>query len=100
TYPNDPDLTAVLIAPDQTEITLFDHVGVANKGNFQDTVFDDNGLNGLPPTPISKGAAPFFGRFAPQTPLTTLNDKLSGGKWTLQIRSTGTLAGKLNSWSL
>src|SRR5439155_20792305 len=98
TYPNDPDLTATLVAPDGTEITLFSNVGGAavNKANFQEVVFDDTAT-----TPVQNGAAPFFGRFNPQLPLSVLNGKLSTGKWTLRISSNSTLhTGTLNSWKL
>src|SRR4030095_1647676 len=93
TYPNDPDLTAVLIGPDGTEVTLFDKVGSApiNQANFTDNLLDDTAQ-----TPIQNGAAPFFGTFNPQLPLSAFVGKLSKGKWTLEIRSKGTASGKLN----
>ncbi len=97
TYANDPDLTATLIAPDGTQIPLFSKVGAAgaSKANFQNTVFDDAAT-----TPIQNGAAPFFGKFNPQLPLSTLIGRLAKGKWTLRVQSSGVLTGTLNSWSL
>ncbi|MGE5608401.1 MAG: proprotein convertase P-domain-containing protein [Bacillota bacterium] len=102
-YPNDPDLRAVLTAPDGTTISLFYDVGSAGlRRNFTDTVFDDAAT-----TPIQNGAAPFFGRFNPRPsvdlPL-TLND-LKGmnvqGEWKLSISTTKAGAvGTLNNWSL
>ena len=99
TYPNDPNLSAVLIAPDGTQVPLFTNVGQvgSSKANFQNTVFDDSAS-----TPIQNGAAPFFGKFNPQEPLGALVTKgeLSSGTWILEITSTGVSTGSLTSWSL
>ena len=105
TYPFDPDLSAVLVAPDGTTIPLFTNVGTTgNNQNFTSTVFDDNAT-----TPITNGGPPFFGRFKPEQPLGVLNNSSSikgpggtgTGLYTLEITnaSTGT-TGTLNSWSL
>ena len=104
TFPNDPDLAAVLIAPDGTMIPLFTHVGLGtNKANFTGTILEDT-VN--PPSPIDSGGAPFFGTYNPETPLSDLKGHNSGGVWSLQITNSlrageSTLfAGVLNSWSL
>src|SRR5262249_20831329 len=68
TYKPDPDLEAVLIAPNGTQITLFQNVGASgNQTNFTNTIFDDGAT-----TPIQNGGSPFFGRFNPQEPLSGL----------------------------
>jgi large repetitive protein len=105
TDPNDPDLSAVLIAPDGTMIPLFTGVGTTgNHQNFTTTVFDDNAT-----TPITNGGPPFFGRFKPQQPLGVLTgfSSVTGpggtgtGVYTLQItNNSATNTGTLNSWSI
>lgn len=105
---NDPDLTAVLVAPDGKRITLFSGVGATgSRSNFSDTIFDDNAK-----TPITNGGPPFFGRFRPQDPqgLNVLNGSSSlkgpggtgAGVYTLEItnRSTTGKSGTLNRFSL
>jgi subtilisin-like proprotein convertase family protein len=99
TYPNDPDLTATLIAPNGRQITLF--AGVGNSGtlaNFTSTVIDDTAS-----TAITAGGPPFAGRFAPQQPLGDLfrgGQFNSAGNWMLQIANAGSQTGTINSWSL
>ena len=62
THTNDPDLTAVLIGPDGTRVTLFSGVGqTGDRQNFSSTVFDDTAM-----TAIQNGGPPFQGRFTPQ----------------------------------
>ncbi len=98
THPNDPDLSAVLIAPNGTEIRLFTGVGITGNtlANFTDTVFDDQA-----PTPIQNGGAPFRGRFNPQEPLNALVGRSSAGIWTLRItNASATETGTLNNWAL
>ena len=79
-------------------IRLFTNVGLQpiNKANFKDTEFNDSANS-----PIQNGGAPFFGKFNPQDPLTSLIGLPSGGTWTLNIKDdvAGRL-GTLNSWSL
>ncbi len=98
-YPNDPDLSAVLIAPDGvTQIPLFTNVGNngSSRANFQNTVFTDSAS-----TPIDQGGAPFFGAFNPQFPLSVLDNTSAQGTWTLQITDdVSGRTGTLNSWSL
>lgn len=97
TYPFDPDLRAALIAPDGTRIQLFTNVGQAGtQRDFVNTVFDDAAT-----TPIQNGGGPFFGRFNPQLPLSSLVGKNAAGTWTLEITSDAAgRVGTLNSWSL
>jgi len=95
-YPSDPDLQAVLIAPDGTQITLFSNLPHSG-ANFTNTVFDS--VNGT--TLISSGSPTYFGTFRPQQDLTALLNKNVNGAWTLQITDTASGAiGTLNSWSL
>ena len=101
----DPNLSAVLVAPDGTIIPLFTSVGAnGNNQNFTNTVFDDGAK-----TPIQNGIPPFFGRFQPQQPLGVLNGSSSvkgpggtgAGVYTLEITNSSTTnSGTLNSWSL
>jgi subtilisin-like proprotein convertase family protein len=105
TDPNDPDLSATLIAPDGvTRIQLFSQVGTAappgQRQNFSGTIFDDASQ-----TPITQGAPPFSGRFAPMQSLTAaLNNMHSVGPnpWILEVKDLSGTAGtrRLNSWSL
>ena len=105
TFPNDPNLSAVLIAPDGRKIPLFSGVGTTGThANFTNTVFDDTAT-----TPIANGGPPFLGRFIPQQPLGVLNGSSSvqgpggtgTGVYTLQITNSSlTLGGTLSSWSL
>ena len=101
TYPNDPDLTAYLIAPDGTRVTLFSGVGSAGtttKANFNGTTLDDKA-----PTSIGANLAPFPGTYQPQQSLTqTLLDVHAKGTWTLEIvnNGTGNQTGTLSGWTL
>jgi subtilisin-like proprotein convertase family protein len=95
-YPNDPDLTVVLIAPNGTKVTLFSGVGTTNSpADFSNTTFDDSAA-----TQIQNGAPPFFGKFTPQQPLSALNGINAAGTWTLQITDAGLSGGSLLGWSL
>jgi large repetitive protein len=98
---NDASLSAVLIAPDGTQVALFSNVSGAN---FTDTVFDDSAK-----TSIAAGTAPFTGSYQPiglsEVPvmpgLSSLIGKVADGTWTLQITNTSrTTAGVLVNWSL
>ncbi len=97
-FPTDQNLAAVLIAPDGTRIPLFTRVGAGtNTANFTNTIFDDT-VN--PPAPIDSAGNGFAGRFNPETPLSNLAGKLSGGLWTLEISNNGARTGSLTSFSL
>ncbi len=98
TAANDPDLAAILIAPNGTQVKLFTNVGsTGTHANFTNTIFDDSAS-----TPIQNGGPPFFGRFNPQQPLGTLNGTQAAGTWRLVIDDTNPMGtvGTLNSWSL
>ena len=107
-YPNDPDLTVTLTAPNGKSAILFSNVGATGtRANFTNTVFDDNAT-----TPISNGGPPFFGHFQPMSPFTTAfvsnpNDPTdpllpvgSQGTWTLTVTDSGTNTGTILNWSL
>jgi subtilisin-like proprotein convertase family protein len=104
TYPNDPDLTATLIAPDGTRIVLFSALPPSGgTANFINTVLDDNAG-----TAISNANAPYTGRFRPSNSLTVLDgtSSITGpggtgtGVYTLQITNAGTQSGSLGGWSM
>ncbi len=106
-FTDDADLTAILIAPDGTQVPLFAGVG-GTGGNFVNTTFDDSGE-----TSITTGKAPFTGTYRPTGQLSTLDGKTVdiknpadpaewiAGVWTLEIinNSTGT-KGTLENWAL
>ena len=97
TYPNDPDLSAVLRSPDGTVVRLFTAVGsTGTKTNFTNTTFDDAAT-----TPIQNGGPPFFGRFNPQEPLSAFKNHTSKGAWTLEITdSVAGRTGAITGWTL
>jgi subtilisin-like proprotein convertase family protein len=100
TYPVDPDLTATLISPNGTRITLFNQVGnTGTEANFTNTVLDDTTT-----TPITAGGPPFTGRFNPQQPLGDLflgGPISSMGTWKLEVAdSSASRTGIINSWTL
>ena len=101
----DSDLTAVLIAPNGTEVTLFSGVG-STGANFVNTVLDSSAE-----TPIANGTAPFTGTYAPAGSLSSLVglpvDFMNSfglwvpGVWTLQLTSSSSaVTGTLDNWSL
>ena len=105
TFPNDPDLTLALVAPDGTVINLAKAVGqTGTNANFTNTIFDDGAT-----TPITNGGPPYFGRFRPMSPLGVLNgaSSVSGpggtglGVYQLQVtNNSATLSGSINAFSL
>ena len=102
----DSALSAVLIAPDGTQVPLFAGVG-ASGTTFINTIFDDSA-----PTPIQVGSAPFTGSYRPTGSLATLNGKTvdmpnpaapslwASGIWTLQLTNANSGKGMLSNWSL
>ncbi len=104
-HANVPDLIADLIAPDGTTVRLFTGVGTAGtaRANFSNTAFSDGGT-----TAIQSGLAPFnAGPYTPQFPLSAFRNHPStvfvGGvsvPWQLRIQNIGTLAGRINNFSL
>ena len=94
-FPVDSALSAVLIAPDGTQVPLFSGVGGAGS-NFVNTVLDDSATNS-----ITGASAPFTGTFQPANPLNALQGKVADGTWQLQITNTATgSTGVLDNWSL
>ena len=92
---NDSNLSAVLIAPNGTQVALFSNVGGSGQ-NFTSTVFDDTAE-----TPIANGTAPFTGTYQPTGKLSTLDGLDASGTWTLQILNNAQAAsGVLVNWSL
>jgi hypothetical protein len=107
THPNDPDLTATLVAldpvpggPDDVSVLLFSGQGIGgSRANFTGTVFDD-----AAGTPIAAGTPPFTGRFQPQVGLGqtfgALNGQSGARTYRLDITNAGASPGTLNGWSL
>ncbi len=97
TFPLDGDLKAVLMGPDGTTVTLFSGIG-GTGANFTNTTLDDEAA-----ATISSANAPFSGTFRPADPnrLSVFDGKPLQGTWKLILTNLGgTVAGKLNSWSL
>ena len=91
----DADLEVKLIAPDATEIILFEDIG-SNGDNFTNTILDDDAS-----TVISDEEAPYTGSFSPVGNLSDLNGLMSGGDWTLYINDDANGdGGNLLDWSI
>lgn len=89
------DLQISLIAPNGTEVQLFNRRGGSGQ-NLTNTVFDDEGALG-----IANGAAPFTGIFRPDQALGAIDGLDGTGRWTLRINDAVALnSGVLNSWAL
>jgi subtilisin-like proprotein convertase family protein len=101
-YPNTPDLSADLIAPNGTRIRLFTRTGTSGippLSNFTATIFDDIGVSS-----IQQGTAPFTGIFLPQFPLSSLNGLgalgIGPNAWRIEITNNGNSTGTFNNWGL
>jgi len=95
TSPNDSSLSAVLIAPNGTQVPLFSNVGGTGQ-NFTNTVFND-----AAETSITAGTAPFTGTYQPIGQLSTLIGSNASGVWTLQIvNNSQTSSGILVNWAI
>ncbi len=93
----DSDLDAFLTSPQGTTILLFTAVG-GYDDNFTNTVLDDEAG-----TPISWGAAPFWGSYQPEEALAWFDGENPNGTWTLRIDDFFqgfVIGGTLNSWWL
>ncbi|MFN7804166.1 MAG: proprotein convertase P-domain-containing protein, partial [Planctomycetaceae bacterium] len=89
------DLRLALLGPNGVSVALVTGRG-GSGDNFTNTTFDDQAA-----TAISAGAAPFTGRFRPETPLAGFNGISPNGTWTLVATDTVTAdAGVLQNWSL
>src|SRR5208282_5553126 len=95
TSPSDSSLSAVLIAPNGTQVSLFANVGGTGQ-NFTNTVFDD-----AAETSITAGTAPFTGTYQPIGKLSTLIGSNASGVWTLQILNNSQTSGAiLVNWAV
>jgi autotransporter-associated beta strand protein len=103
-HSSDSDLDIFLQGPDGTTVELStDNGGTGNNyGNScaQRTTFDDAAV-----TPITSGAAPFFGTFRPEGKLSDFRGKSGAdvnGTWSLLITddTVNAIAGELDCWTL
>ncbi len=89
------DLSAVLIAPDGTRVTLFADVGGAGD-DFIQTWFDDEAASAIADAP-----APRTGSFRPSQPLSAFEGRLASGTWRLELTDDAPLDdGVLLGWTL
>ncbi|HVS71512.1 MAG TPA: proprotein convertase P-domain-containing protein [Phycisphaerae bacterium] len=96
THTFDRDLTAYLIAPDGTTVTLFSGVG-GSGDNFFGTTLDDSAS-----TTISSASPPFAGTYKPSAgTLSTFNGHSPDGTWTFKVVDGARLdTGSIIAWSL
>lgn len=103
-HQNDPDLTAVLFAPDGTSVQLFSGVGTNGSSphaNFTNTTLDDTAATPIQLASTQSGGVGISGTFTPQFPLSTFKNHNASGKWTLVITSNSSaLTGRLVNWTL
>jgi subtilisin-like proprotein convertase family protein len=95
------DLTATLVSPSGTRLTLFDELDLplfVSHENFEGTTFDDNS-----PWAIDdpQSSPPFTAAYRPQQPLSTLDGEDPNGTWQLVLHDgfDGD-EGSINSWSI
>jgi subtilisin-like proprotein convertase family protein len=89
------DLSAYLIGPDGTQVTLFEHVGGKGSG-FVNTVLDDEADSS-----IVTGRAPFTGSYKPVDLLAKFDGKKITGQWKLKVvDDRPDASGVLQSWCL
>jgi len=72
------DLRLTLIAPDVTEVLLFNRRG-GDSDDLSDTTFADDVSQAI------EAQAPFVGRFRPEEPLLLLREHLAEGIWSLRV---------------
>jgi hypothetical protein len=71
-----------LLAPDGTQVLLFDHRGTFLTDDFVGTEFDDeSGMS------VAAAPGPFHGCFQPEQALATLVGKSADGQWTLRVET-------------
>src|SRR5262249_297808 len=107
-FPYDPDVDIVLVAPDGTTVVLFNGTGqqgLPNQANFSNTLLTDAATTatGAAVQPISSAAPPYnsaSGALPPQLPLSALIGKSTQGTWTLRVTNHGSRTGNLNNWTL
>jgi uncharacterized repeat protein (TIGR01451 family) len=103
----DGDLQVSVVAPDSTSVLLVNRRGGSGDnfgtgpnpcgggGTLYTTLADFSG------TPISSGAAPFAGLFAPESPLSTLNGHSRTGTWKLHVADLAAAdVGTMLCWQL
>ncbi|MDH7601929.1 MAG: Ig-like domain-containing protein, partial [Armatimonadota bacterium] len=89
------DLSAYLIGPDGTQVTLFEHVGGKGSG-FVNTLLDDESDKS-----IATGRAPFTGSYKPFDLLSKFDGKKVTGQWKLKVvDDRPDAAGTIQSWCL
>lgn len=96
THNRDADLTAYLIGPDGTQVTLFSKVG-GSGDNFTNTTLDDEAT-----TAITSGSPPFSGTYRPSPGLLSAFDGRSAvGTWSFKVvDSRRSNTGSITAWSL
>jgi RHS repeat-associated protein len=94
---NTSDLNIFLVSPSGTRIELStDNGGTGN--HYLNTIFDDQAA-----TAITAGAAPFWGRYRPETPLSVLNGTDAAGTWRLEVQDDtagNSPDGLLRGWAI
>jgi subtilisin-like proprotein convertase family protein len=90
-HSQDPDLEAVLIAPDGTEIRLFSNVGVNQRVTFDDFVSSP---------PPATGQVFQVATANPQIALSRLQGKFTSGTWQLRVSNNGFIPGTLRGFSI
>ena len=86
---NSLDFVALsLLAPDGTNVRLFDTNEDIDGYSLYLTRFDDSAFNHL-----SEGVPPYTGSFLPDEPLSTFNGAWTTGTWTLVIYDAGNRGG-------
>ena len=89
------DIDIKLIAPDNSQVILFDRSG-GSGDNLTNTTFDDEAT-----TPIASGTPPYTGVFQPEGNLSDFDGLSSAGNWTLRITdNAGGDGGTLLNWTL
>lgn len=89
------DLRLILIAPDNTRVTLANRIG-DDGNNFDRTTFDQQAGQY-----IRQADAPFRGTFKPMHNLNRLLGKNPNGRWRLIVQDFENLdGGRLNNWSI
>jgi len=89
------DLDVYLVSPKGTRVELFTDL-TSNEKNMTGTILDDQAR-----TSITRGAAPFTGRFMPEGSLADVNGEEAQGTWYLEVTDDNVNDfGKLLGWSL
>ncbi|MDX1829792.1 MAG: M12 family metallo-peptidase, partial [Lutibacter sp.] len=95
THTYDADLAFTLTSPQGTVIILSSGNGGSGE-NYTNTTFDDDGTND-----INLGIAPFTGTYKPQGNLSSFNNEMSSGNWTLKVVDSGAAdVGTIDNWSI